>query len=59
MTTEYKKWIDEEIKKTKEEFIVSSVGKLNPKTHLMNSIEDTMNKNVMECMGTMINTVVF
>jgi hypothetical protein len=35
LTGEYNKWIQEEIKKTKEEFIVSSVGKLNPKNHLM------------------------
>jgi hypothetical protein len=43
LTTEYKKWIDEEIKKTKEEFVVSSVGKLNPKNHLMSNIEENMN----------------
>jgi 26S proteasome regulatory subunit N11 len=59
LTGEYKKWIDEEIKKTKEEFIVSSVGKLNPKNHLMSSIEENLNTNVMECLGTMVNTVVF
>jgi hypothetical protein len=34
LTAEYNKWIQEENKKTKEEFIVSSVGKLNPKVHL-------------------------
>lgn len=59
LTGEYKKWIEEEIKKTKEEFVVSSVGKLNPKTHLMSNIEENLNLNVMECMGTMLNTVVF
>lgn len=59
LTSEYNKWIQEENKKTKEDFIVSSVGKLNPKTHLMHSIDDTLNGNVMECLGTMLNTVVF
>lgn len=59
LTAEYKKWIDQEIKQTKEEFVVSSVGKLNPKNHLMSHIEENMNENVMECMGTMLNTVVF
>ena len=34
LTTEYNKWIQEEIKKTKEEFIVSSVGKLNVRVKL-------------------------
>ena len=59
LTGEYNKWIQEEIKKTKEEFVVSSVGKLNPKNHLMHSIEETLNENVMECLGTMLSTVVF
>jgi 26S proteasome regulatory subunit N11 len=59
LTSEYNKWIQDEIKKTKEEFIVSSVGKLNPKSHLTHAIEDTLNENVMECLGTMVNTVVF
>lgn len=59
MTGEYNKWIQEENKKTKEEFVVSSVGKMNPKTHLTSTIEDTVNENVMECLGSMLNTVVF
>lgn len=59
LTSEYNKWIQEENKKTKEEFVVSSVGKLNPKNHLSQSIEDTVNENVMECLGGMLNTVVF
>jgi len=59
LTSEYNKWIQEENKQTAKEFVVSSVGKMNPKTHLLSTIEDTMNENVMECLGTMVNTVVF
>ena len=59
LTEEYNKWIQEENQKTKEEFVVSSVGKLNPKAHLQSCIEETLNENVMECLGTMMNTVVF
>lgn len=59
LTAEYNKWIQEENKKTKEEFVVSSVGKLNPKVHLQSHIDETLNENVMECLGTMVNTVVF
>lgn len=59
LTQEYNKWIQEENKKTKEDFVVSSVGKLNPKNHLSHSIEDTLNENVMECLTSMVNTVVF
>jgi 26S proteasome regulatory subunit N11 len=59
LTAEYNKWIQEENKKTKEEFVVSSVGKLNHKVHLSSHIDETLNENVMECLGTMVNTVVF
>ena len=59
LTGDYNKWIQEEIKKSHEEFVVSSVGKMNPKNHLTSSIEDTLNENVMESLGTMLNTVVF
>jgi 26S proteasome regulatory subunit N11 len=59
LTGDYNKWILEENKKTKEEFIVSSVGKMNPKNHLAHGIEDALNQNVMECLGTMLNTVAF
>lgn len=59
LTGEYNKWIQEENKKTKEEFIVSSVGKMNPKNHLSQGIDEALNENVMECLGAMINTVVF
>jgi hypothetical protein len=34
LTSIYNKWIKEEIKMKREEFIVYQVGKLNPKTHL-------------------------
>ncbi len=59
LTSEYDKWIQDEIKKTKEELVVSQVGKMNPKAHLTTTIEDCLNTNVMECLGSMINTVVF
>lgn len=59
LTVDYNKWIQEENKQTEKEFIVSSVGKMNPKNHLISNIDDIMNENVMECFGTMLNTVVF
>lgn len=59
LTKEYNKWIQEENKQTGKEFQVSSVGKLNPKNHLMSNLEDLLHDNTMECLGTMVNTVVF
>ena len=59
LTDAYAKWIQEETKKTHDEFVVSSVGKMNPGKHLKTQIEETINTNVMDCLSTMMNTVVF
>ena len=44
---------------TQKEFAVKSVGKLNPRKHLMEVLETSLNQNVLDCLGTMVNTVVF
>lgn len=59
LTKDYCKWIEEETKKTTDEFVIASVGKMNPKTHLDMAVEETLNANVTDCLGTMLNTVVF
>jgi 26S proteasome regulatory subunit N11 len=59
LTELYKKWIQEETKLTRKEFLVKSVGKLNPQKHLNERLEESLNTNVMDCLGTMVNTVVF
>ena len=59
LTDKYQKWIEEETEKSKEEFVVSTVGKLNPKTHLEDTVEEALIQNVSQCLGTMLNTVVF
>lgn len=59
LTDSYKKWIDDETSMTHKEFVVKSVGKLNPKKHLNEALENSLNTNVMDCLGTMVNTVVF
>jgi len=55
----YHKWVEDEIHKPKEELIVSTVGKLNPKNHLSDKIEETMTSNIKECLGTMMDTEIF
>ena len=45
LTGDYNKWIQEENKQTDKEFMVSSVGKMNPKNHLIAHIDETMNEN--------------
>ncbi len=59
MTEQFNKWIKDETKMTRQEFVVKSVGKLNAQKHLQSAMEECMNSNVMDCLGTMINTVVF
>ena len=59
LTELYKKWIQEETKLSRKEFLVKSVGKLNPQKHLSEKLEESLNNNVMDCLGTMVNTVVF
>jgi len=59
LTSDYTKWIQAETKQTRDEFVVSSVGKMNPKTHLAMNIEENLNDNVTDCLGVMLNTVVF
>jgi 26S proteasome regulatory subunit N11 len=44
----YHKWVQDEITKTKEELVVSTVGKLNPKNHLTEKIEEAMTSNIRE-----------
>ena len=59
LTGLYSKWIKQETSMKREEFVVSQTGKLNPKKRLEEEIEDTMNSNVIDCLGTMLNTVCF
>lgn len=59
LTEQYNKWIQDEMKKTTQEFQVASVGKMNPKSHLDKGTEECLNENVLNSVGTMLNTVVF
>lgn len=59
LTEQYNKWIQEETKKSTSEFAVQSVGRLNPQTRLQKETDESLNENVMNCLGTMLNTVVF
>lgn len=59
LSAEYEKWIQAENKKTKKEMVVSSVGKINPQLRLTQHIEDIMTANIIQCLGTMLDTKVF
>lgn len=55
----YDKWLEEEDTKTAEELTVMHVGKLDPKKHLEQSVEELMTANISQSLGAMLDTVVF
>jgi len=55
----YNKNIQEEEKLTKEKLAIQNVGKLDPKRHLQQDIEQLMTSNIVQTLGAMIDTVAF
>jgi len=55
----YNKMIEEEDKVSKEKLIVQRVGKLDPKKHIEQSLQELTANNITQCLGTMLNTVTF
>lgn len=45
--------------KTSEEVMVENVGKVDPKKHLEGCVADLMSANIIQCLGTMLDTVIF
>ncbi|EEY55930.1 26S proteasome non-ATPase regulatory subunit 14, putative [Phytophthora infestans T30-4] len=59
LTDQYNKRVQEEEEKTPEELEVLNVGKLDPKKHLENDVYDLMALNTVQCLGAMLDTIVF
>ena len=55
----YNKAVQEEDQKSAEKFQIDQVGKLDAKKHLQEDIESVMSSNIVQCLGTMLDTVVF
>mmetsp|Transcript_8642 Transcript_8642/g.12747 ORF Transcript_8642/g.12747 Transcript_8642/m.12747 type:complete len:312 (-) Transcript_8642:118-1053(-) len=55
----YNDRVKEEESKTAEQIMVDNVGKIDPKKHLEANIADLMSSNIVQCLGAMIDTVVF
>lgn len=45
--------------KTPEQVLVANVGKIDPKRHLQQAVDDLMAGNILQVLGTMLATVVF
>jgi 26S proteasome regulatory subunit N11 len=59
LTTEYNERVKQEEGKTLEQILVDNVGKIDPKRHLETSVNDLMTSNIIQCLGTMLDTVIF
>lgn len=55
----YNKAIQEEENIPKEKLVVQKVGKLDPKKHLEQNVQKLMSSNIIQTLGTMVDTVVF
>lgn len=59
LSVEYNKSIQEEEKLTPQELIVAKAGKIDSKKRLQNNVNELMSDNIVQTLGTMLNTVVF
>lgn len=55
----YKNWIKTENEQTIKEFNVSSVGKLDPKRHLRQNVDELQERCVLQNFGLMMNSKIF
>lgn len=59
LSEDYNTRVQEEEGKTAEEIEVANVGKVDPKRHLETHVNDLMSANIVQCLGTMLDTVAF
>merc|ERR1712037_27527 len=55
----YDKALEEEEKMTAEQLEIKNVGKVDPKRHLEEKVDVLMTNNVVQCLGAMLDTIVF
>jgi len=59
MTANYNKSIQDELQYTREELVVRNVGKVDPKKGLSAHVDTLLTQNILQCLGTMLDTIVF
>lgn len=55
----YDKALKDEETMTSEQLAIKNVGKLDPKRHLEEKVDVLMTNNVVQCLGAMLDTIVF
>ena len=59
LAKDYDKSLEEEEKMTAEQLEIKNVGKIDPKRHLEEKVDVLMTNNVVQCLGAMLDTIVF
>jgi len=59
LAKDYDKSLEEEEKMTAEQLEIKNVGKVDPKRHLEEKVDILMTNNVVQCLGAMLDTIVF
>jgi 26S proteasome regulatory subunit N11 len=59
LSKDYAERVKEEEGRTLEEVEVMNVGKVDPKKRIENDLHELMANSIIQCLGTMIDTVVF
>ena len=59
LTKNYGKALEEEEKMTPQQFAIKNVGKQDPKRHLEEKVDILMTTNIVQCLGAMLDAVVF
>lgn len=59
LAKQYNKAIQDEEKMTKEKLEVHKVGKLDPKRHLQQDVEQLMTANIVQSLGSILDSVIF
>ena len=59
LSKDYNERVKEEEGKTAEQLLVGNVGKIDPKRHLDSDVATLMASNIVQCLGAMLDTIVF
>jgi 26S proteasome regulatory subunit N11 len=56
---EWSKRVEEETKKDRKELAIRNTGKIDPKRHIAETVEETINENILGVLGDMVSTQSF
>jgi len=59
LSAAYEKAVQQEIELTAEQLVVATVGKMDAKKRIEENVIKLMSSNIVQCLGTMLDTVVF